>query len=193
MIAPIAIATRLPRLRRHDRTSAWVIMLSPGARRLVRCFGQSTECARRRKARAPAAGAAWRHWTARRRSIMSVPAGRVAEWSIAAVLKTVEPRGSGGSNPSPSARNLFNIKGVYADDMRCARRRENSSFSEQEGNPGTFGAKSPEKTPGICSPPVPEKETAIPAGPGSSGYIQSLALRMYARHAARARALGCAS
>ena len=29
--------------------------------------------------------------------------GEVAEWSIAAVLKTVEPRGSGGSNPSLSA------------------------------------------------------------------------------------------
>lgn len=29
--------------------------------------------------------------------------GRVAEWSIAAVLKTVVPRGTGGSNPSPSA------------------------------------------------------------------------------------------
>ena len=30
----------------------------------------------------------------------------MAEWSIAAVLKTVEPRGSGGSNPSPSAISL---------------------------------------------------------------------------------------
>ena len=30
--------------------------------------------------------------------------GRMAEWSIAAVLKTVELRGSGGSNPSPSAK-----------------------------------------------------------------------------------------
>ena len=30
--------------------------------------------------------------------------GEVAEWSIAAVLKTVELRGSGGSNPSLSAR-----------------------------------------------------------------------------------------
>ena len=29
--------------------------------------------------------------------------GEVAEWSIAAVLKTVELRGSGGSNPSLSA------------------------------------------------------------------------------------------
>ena len=29
----------------------------------------------------------------------------MAEWSIAAVLKTVELRGSGGSNPSLSARN----------------------------------------------------------------------------------------
>ena len=33
--------------------------------------------------------------------------GEVAEWSIAAVLKTVELRGSGGSNPSLSA-----VKGV---------------------------------------------------------------------------------
>ena len=31
--------------------------------------------------------------------------GEVAEWSIAAVLKTVELRGSGGSNPSLSAKN----------------------------------------------------------------------------------------
>ena len=31
-------------------------------------------------------------------------AGGMAEWSIAAVLKTVELRGSGGSNPSPSAK-----------------------------------------------------------------------------------------
>ena len=29
--------------------------------------------------------------------------GEVAEWSIAAVLKTVDPQGSGGSNPSLSA------------------------------------------------------------------------------------------
>ena len=28
----------------------------------------------------------------------------MAEWSIAAVLKTVEPRGAGGSNPSFSAK-----------------------------------------------------------------------------------------
>ena len=31
--------------------------------------------------------------------------GEVAEWSIAAVLKTVDPKGSGGSNPSLSASN----------------------------------------------------------------------------------------
>ena len=30
----------------------------------------------------------------------------MAEWSIAAVLKTVELRGSGGSNPSLSAKSL---------------------------------------------------------------------------------------
>ena len=31
--------------------------------------------------------------------------GKMAEWSIAAVLKTVDLRGSGGSNPSLSATN----------------------------------------------------------------------------------------
>ena len=30
--------------------------------------------------------------------------GDMAEWSIAAVLKTVKPKGFGGSNPSVSAR-----------------------------------------------------------------------------------------
>ena len=34
--------------------------------------------------------------------------GEMAEWSIAAVLKTVELRGSGGSNPSLSAKRLQN-------------------------------------------------------------------------------------
>ena len=33
--------------------------------------------------------------------------GEMAEWSIAAVLKTVELRGSGGSNPSLSAKEDF--------------------------------------------------------------------------------------
>ena len=34
--------------------------------------------------------------------------GEVAEWSIAAVLKTVVPRGTRGSNPSLSAINVGN-------------------------------------------------------------------------------------
>ena len=33
------------------------------------------------------------------------PKGGMAEWSNAAVLKTVEAQVSGGSNPSPSAEN----------------------------------------------------------------------------------------
>jgi hypothetical protein len=33
-----------------------------------------------------------------------IPDGELAEWSIAAVLKTVEPKGSRGSNPLLSAR-----------------------------------------------------------------------------------------
>jgi hypothetical protein len=52
-------------------------------------------------------------------------AGEVAEWSIAAVLKTVEGKTSGGSNPSFSAqRDLLNKKGL---------------------SPFIFNAKSPDK------------------------------------------------
>ena len=39
--------------------------------------------------------------------------GEVAEWSKAAVLKTADPRGSGGSNPSLSAR-AFWISSGYS-------------------------------------------------------------------------------
>ena len=35
--------------------------------------------------------------------------GELAEWSNAAVLKTVEPKGSGGSNPSPSATKCITL------------------------------------------------------------------------------------
>ena len=36
--------------------------------------------------------------------------GEVVEWSITAVLKTVELRGSGGSNPSLSASKVLSAK-----------------------------------------------------------------------------------
>ena len=42
--------------------------------------------------------------------------GEMAEWSIAAVLKTVELRGSGGSNPSLSANDRE--VGWVANDIR---------------------------------------------------------------------------
>ena len=38
-----------------------------------------------------------------RKALLKRSLGEVAEWSIAAVLKTAELRGSGGSNPSFSA------------------------------------------------------------------------------------------
>ncbi len=44
-------------------------------------------------------------------NVIPLSVGEVAEWSIAAVLKTVELRGSGGSNPSLSA-NETKQKGV---------------------------------------------------------------------------------
>ena len=40
----------------------------------------------------------------------------MAEWSIAAVLKTVELRGSGGSNPSLSAKE--NLQGIMFQPCR---------------------------------------------------------------------------
>ena len=43
----------------------------------------------------------------------------MAEWSIAAVLKTVEVRASGGSNPSPSAMDVENQQiAKYTPDFR---------------------------------------------------------------------------
>ena len=42
-------------------------------------------------------------------AFISVPfflPGGMAEWSMAAVLKTVSPKGDVGSNPTPSARNF---------------------------------------------------------------------------------------
>ena len=45
--------------------------------------------------------------------------GEMAEWSIAAVLKTVELRGSGGSNPSLSANK------TTAQPVRAKQKRKN--------------------------------------------------------------------
>ena len=42
--------------------------------------------------------------------------GELAEWSNAAVLKTVEPKGSGGSNPSLSAIISRKTGGINDDD-----------------------------------------------------------------------------
>ncbi len=45
--------------------------------------------------------------------------GRVAEWSIATVLKTVEPRGSVGSNPTPSATALSQESAKHSQALRA--------------------------------------------------------------------------
>ena len=41
---------------------------------------------------------------------LSLQFGEMVEWSITVVLKTTVPRGTGGSNPSLSAKN--NLKGI---------------------------------------------------------------------------------
>jgi hypothetical protein len=48
---------------------------------------------------------------------LSPQSGGLAEWSIAAVLKTVKPQGFGGSNPSPSA--IFYVsKLLFGSNLR---------------------------------------------------------------------------
>ena len=42
--------------------------------------------------------------------------GDMAEWSIAAVLKTVKPKGFGGSNPSVSAKKATDVAFIF--DLR---------------------------------------------------------------------------
>ena len=41
-----------------------------------------------------------------RKMLLLASIGEMAEWSIATVLKTVVPQGTGGSNPSLSAENV---------------------------------------------------------------------------------------
>ena len=43
-------------------------------------------------------------WTLFRLFRFEIPSGEMVEWSITAVLKTAVPRGTGGSNPSLSAK-----------------------------------------------------------------------------------------
>ena len=50
----------------------------------------------------------------------------MAEWSIAAVLKTVDPQGSGGSNPSLSA--IFEVQTERKLNERCYSRFLNSGY-----------------------------------------------------------------
>ena len=60
--------------------------------------------------------------------------GEMAEWSIAAVLKTVELRGSGGSNPSLSAKRLQSdckmvVTGAFKTRGNRCRTRSYNDFS----------------------------------------------------------------
>ena len=58
----------------------------------------------------------------------------MAEWSIAAVLKTVELRGSGGSNPSLSAQSPVNRKiyRTFSFNFLCSM-YENDFLSVESG------------------------------------------------------------
>src|SRR3546814_7541428 len=66
-------------------------------------------------------------------SVESPPHGEMAEWSIAAVLKTAEPQGSGGSNPSLSAtkrKGRLNVGPFLFALIASARRRSEEHTSE---------------------------------------------------------------
>ncbi len=47
--------------------------------------------------------------------------GEMAEWSNAAVLKTVDLNGSGGSNPSLSAKNATEVSSVAFFYKNCTK------------------------------------------------------------------------
>ena len=55
--------------------------------------------------------------------------GELAEWSIAAVLKTVEPRGSGGSNPSLSAKEYKKL--AFRLAFFCFQARQKLAFESE--------------------------------------------------------------
>ena len=50
----------------------------------------------------------------------------MVEWSITTVLKTVVPRGTGGSNPSLSALHFFRLSEDYAENI--ANRRNSNEL-----------------------------------------------------------------
>ena len=79
--------------------------------------------------------------------------GKLAEWSIAAVLKTVEPQGSGGSNPSLSAKKKKRVANRICnpfcicapgragkDERHEAVGRSAAKSISQSRNPGDHGA-----------------------------------------------------
>jgi hypothetical protein len=51
-----------------------------------------------------------------KRKLVHTTIGEMVEWSITTVLKTVVPRGTGGSNPSLSAGNVY--KSLTHNELR---------------------------------------------------------------------------
>ncbi len=68
--------------------------------------------------------------------IFKIRFGEVSEWSKEAVLKTVEPRGSGGSNPPFSVKSFI----IY---WRGARAAESGSLLRSCTGDGTGGSNPP--------------------------------------------------
>jgi hypothetical protein len=90
--------------------------------------------------RAPAHGSAGRDTTKSQESRQGWQAGNgeVAEWFKAAVLKTVDPKGSGGSNPSLSAiyprsgkMAIHNHENRRFDEIRRERIRYGKAFGRR--------------------------------------------------------------
>ena len=52
-----------------------------------------------------------------KRKLVHTTIGEMVEWSITTVLKTVVPRGTGGSNPSLSAEAFFDNHQVITKDF----------------------------------------------------------------------------
>ena len=77
------------------------------------------------------------HPVAPKKKSCTFAGGEMAEWSIAAVLKTVDPHGSGGSNPSLSAARckIIRISKLYQASLifyfKLLRQSQTTNRSQQ--------------------------------------------------------------
>ena len=86
----------------------------------------------------------------------SIINGRLAEWSMAAVLKTVERQRSGGSNPSPSAKQK--TAGRVATGCFWLQARRKLAFVRDGRQNGQLARRDSSCIPFCTAPPQAERD-----------------------------------